>query len=491
MSAPPTQLRGITRRQALNYFGASATCVTVPELAWSMTKTPLQETVAGYARDLAGGQPVTLRLLMPNGSGGNVAPVIAAFKKMTGIEIETVETPVDEITVELLLTTLSNAQQFDLALPATFGLPDLVAANAIQPITGFSERYEPPGFRDDILFGLGDQFDDHLYGFQTDGDAYMMFYHKGMLESTDEKARYADTFGQPLSVPLTWQDLDQQMGFFNRPDESQWGGLLFRTPGYLAWEWWVRFHAKGVWPFSPEMEPQIASDQGVEALEELIRATEALCPEALTLGLFDNWSRYSKGDVYCNIGWGGSQKYFNSNVSAMRGNMIHGPTPGGVVDGTLISTPYFNWGWNYVVPSNSRHAELSYLFALFAATPAMSTLAVQQADGFFDPFRPEHYENSEIQSAYTTDFLDVHRASMENAIPDLYLQGQGEYFRILSEWLVRALAREVTPQLALERVAQRWRLITNSSGMHVQKQRWAKLRSKYPKKLRATLRDFS
>ena len=31
----------------------------------------------------------------------------------------------------------------------------------------------------------------------------------------------------------------------------------------------------------------------------------------LELGLFENWERFSKGDIYCNIGWGGSQKYFN------------------------------------------------------------------------------------------------------------------------------------------------------------------------------------
>lgn len=84
-------------------------------------------------------------------------------------------------------------------------------------------------------------------------------------------------------------------------------------PGYVAWEWWVRFHAKGLWPFSAQMEPQIASDAGVEALEEMIRATEHLCPETSQLGLFANWERYSRGDIYCNIGWGGSQKYLNGH----------------------------------------------------------------------------------------------------------------------------------------------------------------------------------
>ncbi len=487
----PVPSPSYSRRETLRYVGAAASCAVLPRHARAAGTSQMQEQIAKHARDLVKGARVTLQLLLPNGSGANVAPVITVFERMTGISVNPVETSVDEINVELLLDTFSNSQRFDIALPATFGLPDLVAANAIQPMTNFARRYEPQDFRDDILFRTGDSFDDTIYGFQTDGDAYVMFYNKAMLSNPIEQARYADNFGTRLEKPMTWPELDRQMAYFNRPDEGVWGGLLFRTPGYLAWEWWVRFHAQGIWPFSPEMEPQIASEAGLAALEDMIRATQSQAPEAMTLGLFQNWERYSQGDIYCNIGWGGSQKYLNGPKSKMRGNMVYGPTPGGVVDGEVITTPYFNWGWNYVIPNNSIHPELAYLFALFAATPEMSTLAVKQPDGFFDPFRPEHYADADIKAAYTTEFLDIHRSCLETAIPDLYLQGQGEYFRILSEWLVRALAGDVTPQVALERVAHRWRLITGGSGQRAQQQRWAQLRDKYPAQLKAVLRDYS
>lgn len=486
-----THRRKVSRRNILRNAAAYSLCGLAPSLSRAAAGLPLQDQVAKHARDVVGGRQVALQLLLPHGSGGNLAPVIEAFQAMTGIQIRSVEKPVDEIKVELMLDDLRSAQRYDIALPATFGLPDLVAANAIQPITAFSARYEPPGFREGILFDIGDSFDGDLYGFQTDGDAYLMFYNKGMLENPKEMRRYADQFGQALSTPLTWQELDRQMAYFNRPDQGQWGGLLFRTPGYLAWEWWGRFHAKGVWPFSIDLEPQIASNEGVEALEEMIRATQSLHPQVSTLGLFANWERFSKGDIYCNIGWGGSQKYLNGPLSGMRGNMLYGPTPGGMVGGQIVGTPYFNWGWNYVIPTKSSQPELSYLFALFAATPAMSTLAVRQVDGFFDPFRPEHYDDAEINAAYTPEFLAVHRTSLEAAIPDLYLQGQGEYFRILGEWLVKALSGDVTPQSALERVSRRWQLITSSLGRRDQKQRWANLRAKYPPHLRAVLRDHS
>ncbi len=416
-------------------------------------------------------------------------PVKSAFRAATGIAIALVETPVDDINTQLALDAMSGEGNYDLALPATFGLPDLATSGAIIPITDFARRYEPDGFRKGILYDIGDRFDGDIFGFQTDGDAYVMFYHKDLLENADEAARYADKYGRPLAIPDTWEELDRQMAYFHREEEGLSGGLLFRTPGYLAWEWWVRFHAKGVWPLSPNLDPQIDSDAGIDALENMIRATEHLSPEVDRLGLFENWARYGEGNVYCNIGWGGTQKYLNGPKSKMRGRMAYGPTPGGLVNGSLLITPYFNWGWNYVVTANSKFPEIAYLFALFASSPAMSTLAVRQQGGYFDPFRPEHYADRKIREAYSDDFLKVHEASLRSSIPDLYLANQSEYFQSLTNWLDRALSKKVTSEEALKRVAQQWRLINRSSGIEKQKRRWSLLRQKYPPHVRDRLRD--
>ena len=479
----------ISRRSAISALASTVVISGIPTASLAQSGQELHLDVVAKIRSFLDGKSTTLQLLLPNGSGGNVGPVVAAFEEMTGVKVVVSETQVDEINTELLLDALSQNLKYDVALPATFGLPDLVDSGAIRAITDFATKHEPVGFRDDILFGIGDTFDGETYGFQTDGDAYLMFYNKALLEHPDEQMRFEDTFGKPLRIAETWEDLDQQMAFFNRPDDGLWGGLLFRTAGYLAWEWWVRFHAKGVWPFSTEMEPQIAGDEGVAALEEMIKATAHLCPEAATLGLFENWERFGRGDVFCNIGWGGSQKYLMGDQSTMRGNMVYGQTPGGMIDGRLLKTPYFNWGWNYVVAQTSQQPELAYLFALFASSPVMSTLAVRQTDGFFDPYRPEHYDDMQIQAVYTPEFLEVQRESLVSAIPDLYLRDQGEYFRVLTEWLTRALAGDISPKAALERVARHWRLITNGADKVQQAARWHNLRSKYPLDLQARLRD--
>lgn len=451
----------------------------------------LDQIVVETVRRLVDGKQMNLRCLIPNGSGDNVKPVATVFQAETGVTIDLLETPVDDINSQLTLDALTGDVGYDVALPATFGIPDLVEAGVIRSVSDFAKIHEPDWFRKDILYVVGDSFDDELYGFQADGDAYVMFYNRTMLENPEEQKAYETRFDAELSVPRTWAELDRQMAFFHRPDEGMFGGTMFRTPLYLVWEWWIRFHAKGVWPMAPDLTPQIASDAGVAALEEMIAATDYQVEGVRSFGLFENWQRYAKGDIYCNIGWGGTQKYLNATDSRMRGNMVFGPTPGGLVGGELLLTPYFNWGWNYVVTAASTQPELAYLFALFASTPTLSTLSVRQGGGYFDPFRPEHYTDPVIEETYSREFLDVHQSSMIGAIPDLYLANKGEYFATLSHWLDRALSGRATPQEALDRSAQKWRILNNRSGVEQQTRRWHELKAKYPPRVAALMTDLN
>lgn len=449
------------------------------------------EDIAQMARAAASNGAGPLKILLPHGSNANVAPIVAEFQRLTGIETTMTEVPVDEVDIQLSLDHISGVDRFDIALPPTFSLPDLVEGGVITPLSALDGFAELSGLHTNALFTIGDTFDGATYGFQTDGDAYVMFYNNDFLADDTKTHGYEDRYGVALKTPQTWEELDRQMTWFHRPDEGAYGGILFRNPGYVAWEWWVRFHAMGMWPLSPDMTPQLATDAGVCALEAMIRATACLAPEAATAGLFENWERYARGDIYANVGWGGSQKYFNKPGSGLRGKLSYGATPGGLIDGNLLVTPYFNWGWDYVVLSNSPNQQLAMLFAAFATSPEISTLSVKQADGFFDPFRPEHYDDAGIREAYSEPFLQVHRDSMENAIPDLYLARHGDYFRSLSKWIGRAMDGTTSPEMALRRIEQQWNIVTAEVGRAPQTERWMALRAKYPANAQNLLSDVA
>ena len=388
--------------------------------------------------------------------------------------------PVDRINTNILLRSASKTRSFDLALPATFGIPDLVEADCLLPLDDLAGELEPAGYRESYLYSLGDRYKGRLYGYQTDGDTYLMFYNRRMLDDPAEAERFEEATGMRLEPAQTWAQLDSMLRFFHRPAQNKFGGALFRTVDYIAWEWWIRLHAKGYFPVDEDMRPQFDSEPGIEALEELLAAGDSLAPGSATNGLVQNWEVFAEGNTFCNIGWGGTQKYVNGPLSKLRGQLAHGLAPGGVLGGEPVCMPYFNWGWSFAVSSASQQPELAVLFALFACSPAPSTLAVAEAGGFFDPFRAEHYESPAVQRTYSPEFLTTHAQSMRQSIPDFYLRSRSEYFDVLRRYLLLCQDGKMKPAEALRVVARAWENITNSSGRDGQVEQWTFLRQHYP-----------
>ena len=442
---------------------------------------------AAAAKKLAEGRQVTLTILEPSGSIGNIKPVAERWTADTGIEIKYVEVPLGEINQKVLLEAVSKTGSFDIALPATFGIPDLAESGILVNLDQLSQKYEPAGYQDDVLYSAGDFYKGSLYGYQTDGDTYLMFYLKDWLDNAEESKKFSDKNGYALKVPETWEQLDAMMAHFHRPDKGMYGGALFRTQYFIAWEWWVRFHAKGFFPFDDNMKPQINNDGGVKALEELVAASKFLYPGATSNGLFENFEAYGQGDKFTNIGWGGTQKFLNSDKSKVKGKLAFGSTPGGMVNGKLVKTPYFNWGWNYIVSSASKEQEIAYLYTLYACGPEMSTIAVRDPGGYFDPIRGAQYKDPDVIKAYSAEFLVAHEASMRGSIPDLYLKGQGEYFDALRVNIQAADVGKMKPKEALDETARTWERITRRMNARSQKVQWTFLKTLYPADVRSAL----
>lgn len=462
----------------MNGLAATASLPLISRGATLQANERLGSELLRRVRGLAD-QDTMLDILLPQGSQSNVDPVARAFTEATGVRIALHTVPVDDINSRLILAA-ATGQQYDVALPATFGIPDLVEAGALQPLDRYQVAIETDQASERSMFWLGDYYNDKLYGFQTDGDVYVMFYNREILHNPDMSARFARKFGYAPQPARTWQEVDRLMRFYHRPANNIYGGALFRTPEYIAWEYWIRLHSKGVLPFDSAMRPQLDTPGAVAAAEELAQASRYLTPGAQSANLFQNWRTFSAGNVLCNIGWGGSQKYFQSNRSHFSDGIIIAPTPGTDDGGGAAAFSYFNWGWNYAVPSSAQNPELAFLFARFAVMPEISTPAVRAPDGFFDPFQEQHYEDEEIIRLYGEEFLDVHRSSMQAAIPDLYLRGRTQYMAILSDYLLQVDAREIGPQAALAAVSQQWDELTNTLGRTEQIRQWQLLQQRYP-----------
>lgn len=419
-----------------------------------------------------------LRLILPTGSESNLAPINTLFTEMTGIEVRTQVTPVDDINTYILLANQRKDSGFDVAIPATYGIADLVDAGAIQPLDEFADRYEPEDLSSQELYRVGDRFQGRFYGYQTDGDAYVMFFNQTVARNPEVANALAPIL-EPGDVPVNWTQLDAVMRAAHSPEQNTYGGSLYRSHGYLIWEFWLRMHEKGVLPMTADGNPNIDHPLAVDALNELLIASAYQEPGVGTNGLFENWHSYVAGNKLINIGWGGSQKFFRRYSPEFSDELITFHAPGRT--NGKRGLPYFNWGWNLTVSTKSDQAELAYLYTLFATSPEVSTASVRAAAGYFDPHQLGHYQDQQIIDTYSQAFLDVHRDGMQRCIPDLYIVNHGRYKEALSRFLQLAYRGKLKPELALRYAAAEWRRLHADIGLQKQQQAWLELAANYPK----------
>src|ERR1700687_4130691 len=141
------------RRDFLKGAAAAAASIAIPQAllvrsARAASLDNVYEEFADAAKKLAAGKETTLKILEPSGSLGNAKPVADKWTAATGIKIEYVEVPLGEINQKVMLEAVSKSGAFDIALPATFGLPDQAAAGILMNLDQYAQKYEPAGFRD-------------------------------------------------------------------------------------------------------------------------------------------------------------------------------------------------------------------------------------------------------------------------------------------------------------------------------------------------------
>lgn len=470
-----------SRRLFLKQSTIGAATLSLPVALFASTEMDIEKQLL-LAKKSWNGKPLVI--LYPKGSSGNLNPIVSDFVKKTGIQIKLREGSLDNIATEMMLENkVYGGKSFDIALPATFNIPNLVESNIILDLSELAKEHEPEGFKKTFLYDRGDFYKGRFYGYQTDGDTYILFLNKRFLNNTRYQKEYFDKTGKKLDIPKSWEELDRQIKFFNRPKENITGGNLYRNKEYQAWEFWIRLHANKSLPFDSKMNSIIANDKSIKALEALIKLTKHLDSRVKTDGLFDNFKHFAEGKGYANLGWGGTQKYLNGEHSKVKDHLVFAPPPGGIHKNKTFDVPFFNWGWNYTVSANSNNKLTAYLFSLYASSPKVSSKGVYEASGYFDPYRECHYKDQKIINTYSNKFLKTHEYCLKNSIPDLYLSGQGKYLGSLKQAIHNVAEGNLDSELALKTLSKKWDQITELENKRKQLEQWKFLKFSYPKKL--------
>lgn len=372
------------------------------------------------------------------------------------------------------LLNLKANPDIDLTVARTNEFPDLLDQGLIEDLTpllkqfGFAIDGAPPqGYIRPRLQGF---FGDKLVAIPADGDVALLYLRSDLLTNPAEKAAFRKAHGRELEEPKTWQEYDQLVSFFHRPEKGLYGTAEQRDRSG-GWMFWLPRYLSQAAPhrklFDDNLRPLIDSPAGIAATESYMRTVRYSPRDILaegkdysyTLPLFMQGKAFAVGNTIAGA------KLFNSAASAVRGKFIAIPMPGNLVDGRILRKNVPIYGNNLVVSSRGAQRKLAFLLSMWMTDPDNSLRTVGVKGGFTDPFHWNHIDDPRIRELYTPETLAVF--SKEWAVtlpPGTGLPGDGEYLSALDQHLWEAASGKISAAEAMRHTAQEWEKITQRRG---------------------------
>lgn len=372
------------------------------------------------------------------------------------------------------LANLKNNPDIDITVARTHEFPDLLDQGLVEELTPylgeFNFRIEgkpPQGYVRPRLQGA---FGDKQVAIPADGDVTIFYLRRDLMESPAEKAAFKKRHGRELVPPRTWQEYEQLIAFFHRPEQGLYGAAEFRdrSGGWMLWL--PRYLSQGT-PHRPlfddALKPLVDSPAGIAATESYLRALKHSPPDILGEGKDYNYvlNLFLQGKAFSTVNTIAGAKLFNSSASAVRGKFLAIPVPGQASGDRILRHNIPIFGNNLVISSKGAQRKLAFLFTMWLTDPDISLRTVGVKGGFTDPYRWHHLNDARIKELYTPEALNVFEKEWSIALPPgTGMPGDAEYLEALDLQLWKASRGEVSAAQAMRQVANDWERITQARG---------------------------
>ncbi|MDR5684396.1 MAG: extracellular solute-binding protein [Armatimonadota bacterium] len=433
----------------------------------------------------------TFAVMHHSGQRNNIVPALQEWNRLTGLNFVSVEVGAEpDIYTKAMHEAVVRTGNFDIFLTFVNWIADMAEAGLIVDLTDFYARYDPevdhgPSAYVPPLDRFTTTYKGRRFAVGADNDAFCAFYRKDLMDNPEEQKRFQDRYGRPLEVPKTWKEFDEWVAFFDRPEQGVRGAHMYAERYFAYTAWASRFVSKGGAYFNDNMDPTIATEEGVTALEEQVRLVRNhMLPEAVTGDWTVAYSRFPQGAVFFAWAWPSLGKFAedpaHSRIAGKVGTMA---VPGTMHDGELIRAVPHVVGWSFSISRYGKNPEAAYCFVQWFTGPETGLDAIARV-GTLDPFRKPWFEAEQMRKAYGAELLPVLLESAQSAFPDLSLRGANEYLDKLNLNLQQAFAGKKTPEQALKDTEAEWQKTTDRLGRLGQIEAWRSERQGYPAPIR-------
>lgn len=245
-------------------------------------------------------------LLLPSPSSEALNKLLPHFYKQTGISVQLVTLPYDELFD--ILSHLEAHPYYDVLRLDVAALP------------WFAHRILTP--LEDVVSALPtllDNYDKHIvekycqvnqisYAAPFDASSQLLFYRRDLFNDTMLCRMFYERFGRELQVPVTYQEFDMIAGFFSRlhqsgnPQRPMGTSMTLGNSALIATEFLTRYYAMGGQLLPRNGPPHLDRGIAVSALHDYLHQL------SVSLPLQENWwsaavKRFEQGELAMQIAY--------------------------------------------------------------------------------------------------------------------------------------------------------------------------------------------
>ena len=411
------------------------------------------------------------------------------FEKLTGIKVNVIELPFEEIYTKTLLEHKAGTGAYDVLLVSPAWLADVVGQGVVEPLEPFIQKYGVQSEFDDINPAFKDwmTYNGKIYGLVVDGDVLVTYYRKDIFADPENQKAYKEKYGRDLAPPKNYAEFGDIACFITEKYKPDLYGAGVINTGYMHFFFSERFRLAGGRFFDPEtMKATVNSDAGVKVLTEMVEQNKCMAPGIETWGFAENLSALNAGQIAMTISWpplGRWTQGVNTDDKALAwvpktvvvDKIGFAINPGG--------HPQLASGFLSSVATNSKNKDAGFLYALWMHSKKQSLQNVMKPVGLRDPFRFSHYDSPEYQKLWPTapEYLKVLKEGASAGYADISIIETFRYQDSMARAVVAAIGGE-DPKAALDALAAEWDQITESVGVDKQREAykvWAAKPSAY------------
>jgi multiple sugar transport system substrate-binding protein len=399
------------------------------------------------------------------GSRGTITVTQEEWEAATGIPLDLVEVPVELAYDKIMMEATGKTGTPDCFITQYRQMGDFVRAKVIEPLDEWVNKYDPVlhGAYNGYIYPVDLQeatYAGKVWAMPIDCDTQTFYYRKDLLQSPKEQEGFEKQYGYPLPVKgaETWDQYHDMIEYFNRPP-NMYGTYEHRSL-YWSWMCWEARYGCKKYPvnyyFDDDMNPLIASPEGVKAIEQYVATVPFQDPDWPTITWAEAYPRMASGQGFAYYSFPSFAKYANTpEVSKVVGKLLYADPPGEYVDTPagkkLLRTNSMFGGWSMFVNAYGKNKELAYLYAQWQLSPENMPLVSTDPGSFADPSRycqvydprqtgavgsgkfPFEYMQGTMGSAVDGY---IHRTSI--SVPDVLMEGNSEMYNVIDKYLSSA-----------------------------------------------------